>query len=114
MRETFSNTRGTHAVAQLSAKPAYCLLLRENLTTQGAELKSMMRSLSPLKSSIKSPSCVDRIEDAAVVRTEPNQVVDVVEIAVAQLSAEPTTSIGQDLTVRFVASASNRKMYGRA
>ena len=63
---------------------------------------------------MKSPSRVDRVEDAAAVRTELNQVVDVVEVAVAQLSAEPATyTIGQDLMVRFVVSASSRRMYIR-
>ena len=64
---------------------------------------------------MESPSRVDRVEHAAVVRIELNQDVDVVEVAVAQLSAaEPATSIGQDLMVRLVAPASSRRMYDSA
>ena len=40
-------------------------LLPRSLTTQGVELTGMEHSLSPLRSSMKSPSCVDRVEDVS-------------------------------------------------
>ena len=42
---------------------------------------------------MKIISSVDRVEDAHTVSPAPNQTVHVDEVAVAQLSAEPATSV---------------------
>ena len=42
---------------------------------------------------MKNPSCVDRVEDAAAVHTELNQVVDVVEIVFANLPSYPPNQL---------------------
>ena len=59
---------------------------------------------------MRRTSSVDRVEDAAKVRTELNQAVHVAEVAIAQLSPEPGTSIARR-DGRVVTSASNRRMY---